>query len=94
MSDLLEIVAFAMWKAEADRAAPNVGKHRTLEGFASASPAERDRWLGLAEVAVMHALSEAAVAEERARHAEIVARLEAKIRYYERRENWRARETN
>ena len=60
MIDLVEIVAFAMWKAEADRAAPNVGKHRTLEGFASASPAERDRWLGLAEVAVMHALSAAA----------------------------------
>lgn len=60
MTDLVEIVAFAMWKAEADRAAPNVGKHRTLEGFASASPAERDRWLGLAEVAVERALREAA----------------------------------
>ena len=60
MTDLVETVAFAMWKAEADRAAPNVGKHRTLEGFASASPAERDRWLGLAEVAVECALSEAA----------------------------------
>jgi hypothetical protein len=37
---------------------------------------------------------QAQIDEERARHAEIVARLEAKIRYYERRENWRARETN
>jgi len=57
MTDLVETVAFSMWKAEADRAAPNVGKHRTLEGFASASPAERDRWLGLAEVAMECALN-------------------------------------
>lgn len=37
---------------------------------------------------------DAAVAEERKRNAGKVARLEAAIRYYERRENWRARETN
>jgi len=66
MSDLKETVAFSMWKAEADRAAPNVGKHRTLEGFASASPAERDRWLGLAEVAVERVLSVVADNEKRA----------------------------
>ena len=66
MTDLAETVAFAMWKAEADRAAPNVGKHRTLEGFASASTAERDRWLGLAEVAVERALSVVADNEKRA----------------------------
>jgi hypothetical protein len=39
-------------------------------------------------------IAQAQIDEERARHAGIVARLEAKIRYYERRENWRARETN
>ena len=66
MSDLKETVAFSMWKAEADRAAPNVGKNRTLEGFASASPAERDRWLGLAEVAVERVLSVVADNEKRA----------------------------
>jgi hypothetical protein len=37
---------------------------------------------------------QAQIDEERERHAGIVARLEAKIRFYERRENWRARETN
>ena len=52
MTDLVEIVAFAMWKAEADRAAPNVGKNRTLDGFMVAAEAEREKWLGLADVAI------------------------------------------
>lgn len=47
-----ERVAFSMWKAEADRAAPNVGKHRTLEGFRVAADAEREKWLGLADAAI------------------------------------------
>lgn len=45
----LESIAFRMWKAEADRAAPNVGKHRTPEKFAQESAETRSRWLGLAE---------------------------------------------
>ena len=47
-----ERVAFAMWKAEADRAAPNVGKNRTLDGFMVAAEAEREKWLGLADAAI------------------------------------------
>tara|TARA_R110000868_G_scaffold118010_2_gene313155 strand:+ start:248 stop:718 length:471 start_codon:yes stop_codon:yes gene_type:complete len=47
-----EYVAFRMWKAEADRAAPNVGKNRTLDGFRVAAEAEREKWLGLADAAI------------------------------------------
>lgn len=47
-----EHVAFSMWKAEADRAAPNVGKNRTLDGFMVAAEAEREKWLGLADAAI------------------------------------------
>lgn len=47
-----ERVAFEMWKAEADRAAPNVGKHRTPEGFRVAAEGEREKWLGLADAAI------------------------------------------
>ena len=50
-----EHVAFSMWKAEADRAAPNVGKHRTPRGFAEASDQDRTRWLMLADAAI-HAM--------------------------------------
>ena len=50
-----EHVAFALWKAEADRAAPNVGKHRTPRGFAEASDQDRTRWLMLADAAI-HAM--------------------------------------
>lgn len=49
---LEERVAFAMWKAEADRAAPNVGRNRTAAMFAEASANERDRWLSLARAAL------------------------------------------
>lgn len=51
-SDTREIVAFAMWKHEALRAAPNVGRKRTAEDFAGASDAERSKWLGLADAAI------------------------------------------
>ena len=51
-SDTREIVAFAMWKQEALRAAPNVGRKRTAEDFAGASDAERSKWLGLADAAI------------------------------------------
>lgn len=48
----VERVAWRMWKAEADRAAPNVGRNRTLDAFRNASPDERERWLGLATAAL------------------------------------------
>lgn len=51
-SDTRETVAFAMWKHEALRAAPNVGRKRTAEDFAGASDAERSKWLGLADAAI------------------------------------------
>ena len=47
-----ERIAFSMWKAEADRAAPNVGKHRSPSGFMAVSEQERDRWLGLADAVI------------------------------------------
>lgn len=40
------------WKAEAERAAPNVAKKRTLEGFADESPDTRYKWLHLAKAAI------------------------------------------
>lgn len=51
-SDTREIVAFTMWKHEALRAAPNVGRKRTAEDFAGASDAERSKWIGLADAAI------------------------------------------
>ena len=47
-----EYVAFTMWKAEAARSAPNVGKHRTPRGFAEASNQDRTKWLMLADAAI------------------------------------------
>lgn len=54
--DLQERVAAAMWKAEAMRAAPNVGKNRTFEAFQKCSEDERERWLGLASAAIIEIL--------------------------------------
>ena len=53
-----EQVAFSMWKAEADRAAPNVGKNRIPSGFMVASDAEREKWLGLADAAILAMMGE------------------------------------
>lgn len=50
--DAAEGVAFAMWKADAVRAAPNVGKHRTIEQFREEPPQTQERWMGLAHVAI------------------------------------------
>ena len=44
-----EMIAFVLWKAEADRAAPNVGRTRTLAGFADESEYTRTKWLSLAD---------------------------------------------
>jgi hypothetical protein len=48
----VENLAFVLWKAEADRAAPNVGKTRTPEGFAEQTADTRERWLFLARAAL------------------------------------------
>ena len=53
-----EQVAFSMWKAEADRAAPNVGKNRIPSGFMVASDADREKWLGLADAAILAMMGE------------------------------------
>ena len=53
-----EKVAFSMWKAEADRAAPNVGKNRIPSGFMVASDADREKWLGLADAAIRAMMGE------------------------------------
>lgn len=45
-------VACAMWKADADRAAPNVGRNRTPEMFANELDDTRAKWLGLADAAL------------------------------------------
>lgn len=47
-----EYMAFVLWKAEADRAAPNVGRNRTPEQFAAELDGTRARWLSLADAAI------------------------------------------
>jgi hypothetical protein len=41
-----------MWKEDAMRAAPNVGKHRTPDEFAAQANPVRDRWRGYARAAL------------------------------------------
>lgn len=53
---LQERVAAAMWKAEAMRAAPNVGRNRSPDAFADADQDVRSRWLGLASAAIIEIL--------------------------------------
>jgi len=50
--ELVERVAFSMWKAEAMRAAPNVGKHRTIQQFREELPWTKEKWLGLSRAAI------------------------------------------
>ena len=51
--ELIEAVAFTLWKAEAERAAPNVAKNRTPEQFRDDTREdERSRWIGLARAAI------------------------------------------
>jgi hypothetical protein len=49
---VVEQVAFAMWKAEAERAAPNVAKNRTLFGFQEELRETRKKWIWLARAAM------------------------------------------
>ena len=52
--DLQERVAHALWKHEAERAAPpSVAEGRTIEAFRDADESERSRWLGLSNAARM-----------------------------------------
>jgi hypothetical protein len=49
----VEAVGFAMWKAEADRAAPNVGKNRTIENYRyDLDPIGRAKWDQIAQAAI------------------------------------------
>lgn len=50
--DVVERVAFALWKAEAERAAPNVAKNRTPEAFADESAETREKWHLMARAAI------------------------------------------
>jgi len=51
--DEVEAVGFAMWKAEADRAAPNVGKNRTIENYRyDLDPIGRAKWDQIAQAAI------------------------------------------
>lgn len=52
LAERIERLAFTLWSVDADRAAPNVGRHRTLEQFAEEAPATRNRWLCLAAAAI------------------------------------------
>lgn len=52
MSMDIENIAFRLWKAEVDRASPNVGKHLIPEMFAVCCEEIRARWLGLASAVV------------------------------------------
>ena len=47
-----EYIAFVLWKAEADRAAPNVGRNRTPEMFAEELETTRQKWFILSSAAI------------------------------------------
>lgn len=49
---LVEHVAFSLWKAEAERAAPNVARNRTPEMFLGELESTRAKWLSLADAAL------------------------------------------
>ena len=49
----VEAVGFAMWKAEADRAAQNVGKNRAIENYRyDLDPTSRAKWDQIAQAAI------------------------------------------
>lgn len=50
--DLREAVAVALWKREAERAAPNVAKGRNAVTFHDQLECEKGKWLGLADAAL------------------------------------------
>jgi hypothetical protein len=51
--DEVEAVGYAMWKADADRAAPNVGKNRTIENYRyDLDPIGRAKWDQIAQSAI------------------------------------------
>jgi hypothetical protein len=58
VTDFVEAMAFAMWKEDAVRAAPNVARYRTPDVFAMQAEPVRDRWRGLARAA-LHAIADA-----------------------------------
>jgi hypothetical protein len=42
-----------MWRHEAERAAPNVARMRTIDAFREELPATQDRFIGLARAAIL-----------------------------------------
>ena len=48
----VEYLAFRLWRHEAERAAPNVAKQRTLQTFADQSPETVQIWMGFASAAI------------------------------------------
>lgn len=52
MTDLVEMVAFALWREDAVRAAPNTARYRTLFTFQGESETLKDKWRGLARAAL------------------------------------------
>ena len=51
--DEVEAVGYAMWKADADRAAPNVGKNRAIENYRyDLDPISRAKWDQIAHAAI------------------------------------------
>jgi hypothetical protein len=49
---MVEAVGFAMWREEAMRAAPNVGKNRVMAGYLDLLPDEKAAWDSLATAAL------------------------------------------
>lgn len=47
-----ERIAHAMWRQQAERAAPSIARWRTPEAFRDADPQLRNEWLGYADAAL------------------------------------------
>jgi hypothetical protein len=55
--EVKEAAAMAMWREEAERAAPNVAKNRTSEAWLKETEETRQRWQGLATAAILAAFA-------------------------------------
>lgn len=50
--EAVERVAVRLWRADAERAAPNVARSRNAEAFKNESTVTREKWIGLASAAL------------------------------------------
>lgn len=50
--EAVERVAVRLWRADAERAAPNVARSRDAEAFKNESTVTREKWIGLASAAL------------------------------------------